>query len=628
MRLRTLRVCVWLACAACCFGAPGAAASPTQRFVVGPDVTPDGVDTFGALSTALTTAGLASGAVIQIEPSAIVSSVSNSAFATAQASATGGFTIRGNPSAGAGETGLIVLRDVVTISAPNVRFENVNLRIETAGRLIATGSDFAIEGSVVLAERTASDGTIALGGASGVVASSRISTAPGISQTVRVQDGSTGAAIRDNVFTSSNAVNFVQFDATATPMGAVVERNTFHGNTGIASTAAVHVNQSRGVAIRDNDFIDTDSGFIVISVSTGSQEIVLERNRIRFSDPSTTGISVSGGSPGLATSVEILGNDVSGVGTGLSIGAPASGTFIARIEGNRFEATTGVAITSAGVSLADVDLGGGSQGSLGGNDFTAFTDPALITVGAIRVGTAGGPVTARGNVFAGDPETVIFDVADEPSRIDVDASDALTGNAAFVARLYAFFLGRAADLADAGDAGAVLAALDGGRKASEVVRGVVRSEESLEAVVDRAYRAVLGRSATPEELASAIAGLAKKKKEEELVAALLSSAEARGTLGSDGAFVARAYALLLQRLPTEAETAAGAAAAAKGGKARLKAVRAILKSGDFTAARVAAATRALLRREPTPDEIAKLRKLDRLSLVTAIAASDEFRGGP
>src|SRR5262249_26839082 len=108
-----------------------------------------------------------------------------------------------------------------------------------------------------------------------------------------------------------------------------------------------------------------------------------------------------------------------------------------------------------GGTTRDVDLGGGTQHSLGGNDFRGFTAPASSTSGAIvsDVGASDGDMVAQGNLFRVDPRTVVFDGANQAGLNHVDVSGNLTGNAAFVQSLYVQFLRRAGDLNNPQDAG-------------------------------------------------------------------------------------------------------------------------------------------------------------------------------
>ena len=601
-------------------------ASPTVRFVVGPDVPVDGVDTFGTVASALTTSGLASGAVIEIEPDAPPALLPNSAFAAAQAAAPAGFTIRGNPAFAAGELEPLQLTDAVTISAPDVHLENLHLRFAANAKLIASGARTLLDHNEIGIDAAVAGGAIELNGPSATVLANRIlssgDTFPNF--LVLLRNAATESTIADNFFAATFSLNLLAYEPSATPKNDLIAGNTFRGPRGNVATALVFIPAVSNVTIRDNVLIDDDFAQSGIALAFGCQNIDIRHNRISLTGSPDNGISLALGS-NAATSLTIAGNDVD-MGTGgaaIFLASPTAG-LAARIEGNRLRARTGIYLFSNGGTLSDVDLGGGSRGSLGGNDFRAFTATATNTAAAVL--TAGSPtetVAAANNVFAGDAETAVFDHDDDPTRAGIATTPALAGNAAYVAALYARFLGRAADPEDPADAGGLVGQLDGGAKAAKVVAQIVRSPEAVGSVVDTAYRSILGRAPTADERAAGITRLAKKK-EEDLLALLFASAEARGLFASDGAFVTELFGRLLGRLPSADELTLYAKIAAK---KRSKVVAAILKTGELGARRATLVFRDLLRRDPTPEELRKLQKQDRLKLLTTIAATTEFQTG-
>src|SRR5581483_6578183 len=119
-------------------------------------------------------------------------------------------------------------------------------------------------------------------------------------------------------------------------------------------------------------------------------------------------------------------------------------------EGNLFTAdAVGVEIVTLTPAdqVGGIDLGGGSQGSRGGNDFRSFTAPATGTAAAIVLDTVAPlapaqTVSAKANLFAvANPQTVVS-VSSSSVGTSVDTSGNLTGNAAFVQTLYEQFLHR------------------------------------------------------------------------------------------------------------------------------------------------------------------------------------------
>src|SRR5207245_20034 len=122
--------------------------------------------------------------------------------------------------------------------------------------------------------------------------------------------------------------------------------------------------------------------------------------------------------------------------------------------------------------------------SLGDNNFSSFTS-ANFNSGAIvltNISSGQGMLDAQRNIFAAgvSPATVITD-----ANGNVNASNPLTGNAAFVAALYNDVLRRAGDTGNPADAGAWVNALNAETTTpSAVANAVVRSQEGLGLLVD------------------------------------------------------------------------------------------------------------------------------------------------
>src|SRR5262245_49110237 len=102
-----------------------------NRLVVPVGIPVDNSTTFATLQAALTTAGLVSGDVIQIEPGSAPGNVVNANFTTAFTSAAS-LTIQGDPAAGVFGTPLFTISDATTIGAAStLNLKNVNLGLIT-----------------------------------------------------------------------------------------------------------------------------------------------------------------------------------------------------------------------------------------------------------------------------------------------------------------------------------------------------------------------------------------------------------------------------------------------------------------------------------------------------------------
>src|SRR5439155_3995641 len=103
-------------------------------------------------------------------------------------------------------------------------------------------------------------------------------------------------------------------------------------------------------------------------------------------------------------------------------------TLNVKVEGNDFHFNqVGVDVPPGpgSGSVAGIDLGGGTLGSKGGNNFRSFSAAATTTSGAIVVSAplVAGTISAQKNIFSvANPETVIFDQNDDGTLANVDAT--------------------------------------------------------------------------------------------------------------------------------------------------------------------------------------------------------------
>jgi hypothetical protein len=103
------------------------------------------------------------------------------------------------------------------------------------------------------------------------------------------------------------------------------------------------------------------------------------------------------------------------LGTGLTLQGGA--TFQAIVQGNGFGSNlVGVAVLGNGTTAGNVDLGGGSLGSTGGNDFRSFTHAtgASYAIGLFNVAFTYS-MTAKNNLFSLSPALVMADGSHDPA---------------------------------------------------------------------------------------------------------------------------------------------------------------------------------------------------------------------
>jgi len=614
---------------------------PATRLVVPLGAAADNLTTFHSLATALNTPGISAGDTVVIERGSTPGNIQNS-----DVPAVSNLTIEGDPALGNADLPTFGVANSVTITQPRFTLFNVNVSLlggslifgpaATGGRILSSTitNNFNLGGGV---------GAVQLNSSAAVVDGDVITSNAGQTDSILLAVSplaSSGNRITANTFLSTgpNGQALLEYLNLANTAQDVVAGNSFLGNTGPSDALLMIAGGVNTLTVRDNTFQDADKSQVAINVGAGVQFLTLGGNAITLTGPSgTTGISVAAGAAGTTTSALVSANriDTGGNGTGLALapGAPGS-IFNARVEGNDFHTNTiGISIT-AGLngSASGIDLGGGAQGSLGANNFRGFTATATSTSGAIVVGASlgQGSVNAQKNIFASSvsgPETVVWDSNDNPSLLDVNESSPLTGNAAFVAVLYATFLKRARDLSNPNDAGGSLAALNAGViSPAGVADGIVRSPEALGLQVDALYRRFLGREADPAGRAGFVAFLQNGGTLEQASTAILASGEYQARFGSsDAAFIESLYVRVLNRFPSSGEVAGWVAVLPQLGRAGV--AQQFLGSAEYRGKQVRLFYRTLLHRTPTSQEVSGWvnSPADLLSIESSFAGSTEFQ---
>jgi hypothetical protein len=637
-----------------------------NRFVVPTGVLVDNLTNFATLQAALTTAGLASGDNIQIQAGSSPGNIVN-----ANLPAVTNLTIKGDPAAGLLATPQFNILDAVTIATNQAGFtlQGVNVGL-TGGGSITFNANASILGSSVIDVSSNAVAAITLNGSADVLSGSTFSNnAPLPIHTALVlvtPPGGSNNLITGNTFTANASVDYLlAYQSTvAVTITDQVTNNTFLGsagsNVGVMLFVGAPINNLTSVAIsglsiQGNHFSDPDTDVIALELNLTGTGTVVARNQISLTASTilNRGILILANELGTTTSASVAVNviNTAGAGTGLEIDLGADVTSVAnlQVQGNDFHSNrTGVAViapSGSAAPLAGIDLGGGSQGSLGDNNFSSFTS-AGFNAGAIvltNISSGEGTLKAQRNIFASGltAATVITD-----PNTNVDSSNALTGNAAFVASLYNDVLHRAGDTTNPQDAGSWISALNANTLTpSAVASAVARSGEALGVLVDGLYLKLLNRASDPTGRASFINLLQTGGTVEQAIIMFVASGEYASRYSADSAFVQSLYNKLLGRVGSSAEVNSWVSGLQTGGLTRAAVGNGFVASGEFRSdvveelygftlaplASVASLFPNLLHRAaaPTSAEVSGWVNsgFDILTIEVNFAASGEFQNG-
>jgi hypothetical protein len=595
-----------------------------NRFVV-PAGMVDNVTNFGTLHDALTVPGLNAGDFIQIEPHADPGPIG-----TGDIPALKNLTIQGDPAFDVQSIPYFVA-DAATIGSAQkgITFENVQIDIQNGPLVIGTDAIFT---RCLIMNDNVGTAMVLSGTTAAVISNCFIeNTNPldDLSDLVQV-DPAAGShnLITDNQFL---AITGTQITLLSYSGGAnttdVVANNSFVGNTG-NQDALFQVQGTQGLAVLGNTFTDDFVGGTALEINPGVENLRLVDNVISVPNGSGAGYGIfvnASQTSSLPISMVIADNHIStgGQGTGIFFQGGALGvTFAAKVENNDLQGNqTGVGINSYGESMAGVDLGGGSQGSSGANDFRG--DPTAIQVTA---DASEGPISAQLNIFGvSDPTSVIHDQHVDPFLAAVVSTNSLTGNAAYVETLFLDFLHRTGDLENPGDAGYWVTRLGQGLPAATVANLIARSPEALGDAVGGLYHRFLGRDADPAGRAAFVAYLQNGGTLEGVSEAMLASPEYQSRFPTDSSFVQSLYENLLRRPGTPADVSAWVAVLPRLGRAGV--AQDFLSSPEFRAAQVDDDYAHLLHRTPLAAELSAWvgSGLDLLTMDTLFAGLPEFQ---
>jgi hypothetical protein len=276
----------------------------------------------------------------------------------------------------------------------------------------------------------------------------------------------------------------------------LVQGNQFSGNQG-AGFEDILAFGSTGTTIRNNT--------LVVNTTVEAIEIATDG---------------SNASANIATN----GIDTEGNGIGLLTVQDGGGSLSVSVSGNDFVRNlTGISIngddTSSSTAFGTVDLGGGSLGSLGGNDFHGFTgNSGGFAIQENNAGTSNSDtILAQQNVFSvSDPNTVV----DAPDAT-VDVSNPQLTAVGFVQTVYTNYLHRAGSVPEVTQWAPLLGPIG----QTGVVASIRKTTEAENVLVAGLYQQLLGRAEVGNEGAGWVTMFQQGATEEQVASLFLSSPE-------------------------------------------------------------------------------------------------------
>jgi hypothetical protein len=643
-----------------------------NRFIVPAGAGVDNSTTFATLSAALTTSGLATGDVIQIEPGSAPGTIVNADLPGLK-----NLTIQGDPAADRQTIPAFSIADAVVLGSSQSAFtlHGVNVALAAAGSLTLNTTGSVLGSSLVDVSSSAAVALTLNGGSDVLSGSTFINDAPLPINTALVlvtpTSGNSNMLLNNTFVANAPVDDLLAYQASAAvTVSDQVSGNAFTGSAGsnIGTMLAVGAQLNNtasaaiaGLTITGNSFADPDIDVTAIQLNQTGTGTTVARSQISLSGASALdrGIVIVAGGAGTTTTAMVSANQIStaGSGTGLEIDLAAAATSALHVDvqGNDFHSNRiGVAIVAppsgSATSLLGIDLGGGSSSSVGGNNFTSFTSagPAAGAIVLANVSTGQGTLKAQRNLFAsGVP---ISTVVTDPNA-NLDTNFALTGNAAFVAALYDDILRRPGDTTNPMDAGGFineLNAMPPTLSPATVAAAIVNSTEAVGFIVDGLYLDLLGRPSDAAGRSGFVSTLHNGGTVDQVISVMAGSPEYSQHFAADAVFVQSLYEQLLGRPGGSAEVAAWVKlleTPAMGGLTRSmvisdftmgkefrgNVVRALYGAPPATAPRLAGLFANLLQRAspPAPAEVNGWVNSNKsvLAIATAIAASGEFFNG-
>ncbi len=433
----------------------------------------------------------------------------------------------------------------------------------------------------------------------------------------------------NNTFIRDQFSNYIalQGNTDGSATNDTITQSTFTST----ATTIISVANSNTVTISDVNIQGAGDGQFGINV-TNSQNVTINNNTIAL-DGASTGIftqAITGGFTSPTTSASITNNTIKTFSKGLGIDVesyPSGGSASIKIEGNDFHGNlNGVKIGNGGNGVQAgtlvVDLGGGTLGSLGGNNFRSFTGTPSGSYAISDVATGStATIAAELNTFGENitPANVIRDSTHGSGGAGtVDVSNALDTNHAFIQSLYGLYLGRAGAMSELNGWVADLAnpAISRGG----VIAQIARSPEAYKMILEGYYQKYLHRASDTTGLDEFLTDLQNGVTLEQVQAGFLGSQEYASRLNID--YTQSLYIQVLGRTGSTAELDAYNSAHLD----RTVEATEFVTSAEYRGIVVTGYYQQLLHRSPSPSEVAGWVNsgLDLYSIELQFAAADEF----
>jgi hypothetical protein len=363
-----------------------------------------------------------------------------------------------------------------------------------------------------------------------------------------------------STFTQNTITGSAQFSGVQSFQSVntdTIANNLFTSND--ASVPTLLISNCDHIFVIQNTFYSDSEGVIDMSNSGEvlhlghfdlNESCTIANNTIVGQATGALGIEV------IQSFVNILNNSITtNGGKGLFLGSNDASQMQVDVQGNDFHGNTmGVFINGDGTNAGTIDLGGGSLGSLGGNNFRGFTTIGTLTNAAIVLANTSpnAMVLASSNIFQSGISNNPVDDATQGSGTGTGliSAGALDNAHAFVQTLYNEVLGRTGTSSEL-DTWVSVLNMQG---QAAVVNDILHSSEALGRIVDSFYLRFLGRAADPGGRAGWIGFLQNGGTEEAIENLFLTSPEYLSHINID--FVQSLYLNILGRPGSPAEVAA------------------------------------------------------------------------
>lgn len=355
---------------------------------------------------------------------------------------------------------------------------------------------------------------------------------------VNIDTGAAPSGMGSNIYDSNYITGICTFNGNT---GGTATSDMFINNTIVSHVAnALNFNHDSGLLVQNNSLLSDGAAAEGIFLDNCGLNTVIANNTVTLPN-GIYGIYVQN-SDNTADTIVVRNNTLSTnlKGSGVAINAFGDSNMQALVEGNNVQNNLDGVHYMGSSGVIATDLGGGTLGSKGGNNFRTFTNAAAGSgryAILVDTGASTHSLSAHNNIFT--PGVTLATVTHtNGATIDVTA---LAPSAAFVVTLYNSLLGRTPSVSDM-NFWANTYTLSG---QAAVVNGILHSAESFTRIVNSYYTTYLGHGGDPGGLTFWTNQLLAGASLESVQIGFLSSAEFIATHNSD--FVQSLYRAVLHR---------------------------------------------------------------------------------